>query len=220
MGKKLFITLFCIPVVFIFFIACTDGGGLVGDSGLLIGIWLANDLVDRLIFRDDGTFVSETFNGATWDEFISGTFVYIQSDNELTLTVNGNDLIQNLILNSSQDTLGMALDAYTGGDTATLLGTWTSTQVIESSSLSVTRTWTFGVSKVWYDKTVKIGTNPPTTDTYNGDVSINTVANTFTVTFSDDTINLPNDTYDYLVLGDGVVITDPNDMEITYYEKQ
>jgi hypothetical protein len=76
------------------------------------------------------------------------------------------------------------------------------------------------VSKVWYDKTVKIGTNPPTTDTYNGDVSINTVANTFTVTFSDDTINLPNDTYDYLVLGDGVVITDPNDMEITYYEKQ
>jgi hypothetical protein len=98
MGKKLFITLFCIPVVFIFFIACTDGGGLVGDSGLLIGIWLANDLVDRLIFRDDGTFVSETFNGATWDEFISGTFVYIQSDNELTLTVNGNDLIQNLTL--------------------------------------------------------------------------------------------------------------------------
>jgi hypothetical protein len=103
---------------------------------------------DRLIFRDDGTFASEMFNGATWNEFMSGTFVYIQSAHELTLTVNGNDLVQNLILNLSYGTLGMALDAYIGGDTSTLLGTWTSTQVIESSSLSVTRTWTFDAIEV------------------------------------------------------------------------
>jgi hypothetical protein len=46
------------------------------------------------------------------------------------------------------------------------------------------------------------------------------VANSFTVSFSGDPGNFPNDTYDYLVLGDGVVITDPNNMEITYYKKQ
>jgi hypothetical protein len=220
MVKKLIIAVFFILLVSFYFIGCTNDGGLVGDSDLLVGTWVANDMQDRLIFNDDGTFVSEVFNGGTWDEFMGGSFAFIQSDDELTLTVNGNDIVQNLILNSGGDTFGTALDAFTGGDTATLLGTWTSTQVTVSPSLSVTRTWTFGATTVSYKETVKIGINPPSTNTYTGDVTIDTVANNFTVSNSSDPLSFQNDIYDYLVLGDGVVITDPDDMEITYYEKQ
>ena len=74
-------------MVVAFLVACTDDGGC-----LLVGTWLANDMV------------------------------------------------KNLILNSNQDRFGMALDTFIGGDASTLLGTWASTQSIESPSFSVTRT--------------------------------------------------------------------------------
>jgi len=213
MKSKLWVFSILILTVFAFLVACTDDGAC-----LLVGTWLANDMEDRLIFNEDGSFSSEIDNGGTWEVFMSGTYVYSQSGNQLTLTVNGNDIVQNLILNSSQDRFGMALDAYLGGDTATLLGTWTSTQ--SAPSLSDTRTWTFSATQVWYTVSVTIGTNPPSTDENNGNVDIDTVLGNFEVTSSTDPVDFPNGTYNYLVLGDGVVITDPNDMEITYYDKQ
>jgi hypothetical protein len=215
MKLKLWVFSILIVTVVAFLVACTDDGAC-----LLLGTWLANDMEDRLIFNDDGSFSSERDNGGTWEVFMSGTYVYSQSENRLTLTSSGTDVVQNLILNSSQDRFGIALDAFLGGDTSTLLGTWTSTQ--SAPSLSDTRTWTFTATQVWYTISVTIGTDPPLITNYDGNVAIDTVAGTFDVTSSSDPDpgDFPNGTYEYLVLGDGVVITDPNDMEITYYDKQ
>jgi hypothetical protein len=210
MKAKLWIAFTCLAMVAYLLVSCTTD-----ESGILVGTWLANDMEDRLIFRDDGTFTSETDNAGTWEEFLSGTYTYAQDVNQLTFTSNGSDIVQNLILNGAQDTLGIALDAFLGGDTATLLGTWTSTQTV--STLTVTREWVFTASTVSYTVTTS---TPPATDTDTGTVSINAVVGTFTITSSSDPADLPNDTYDYIVLGDGVVITDPNDMDITYYLKQ
>jgi hypothetical protein len=118
-----------------------------------------------------------------------------------------------LLLNASADRMAQGVDALRGGDTSTLLGTWVGTNQFPASTH--TRTWTFTAGTISLHEVVSgISDNSAS-----GDVAINTGAKTFAVTNSDNTITLSNGTYNYMVIGDGVTVSDDAGEPVGYFDK-
>jgi hypothetical protein len=190
--------------------SCTTEEGS-NDNGMLLGVWLSNDADERWTFNSDDTFLCETFTG-TWDPFMSGTFSYSDTTHKLTLN-SGGTIIMDLLLNAGGDRMAQGVDALRGGDTATLLGTWVGENRLPSATH--TRTWTFTAGTISLHQVV----SGITDDTANGTVTIDTVGKTFTVSGSDDTLTLSNGIYDYMVIGDGVTISDDAGQPVEYFDK-
>jgi hypothetical protein len=178
---------------------------------MLLGIWLSNDADERLTFYSDDTFLVETFTGS-WNPFMNGTFSYSDTTHQLTLN-SGGTIIMDLLLNTSVDRMAQGVDALRGGDTSTLLGTWVGTNRLPSSTH--TRTWTFTSGTISLHEVVSgISDNSAS-----GTVVIDTVGKTFTVSSSTNTSTLSNGTYNYMVIGDGVTVSDDSGQLLEYFDK-
>ena len=187
--------------------SCTTGN----DNGMLLGVWLSNDADERWTFNSDDTFLVETFTGS-WNPFMDGTFSYSDTTHQLTLN-SGGAIIMDLLLNASVDRMAQGVDALRGGDTSTLLGTWVGTNQLPSATH--TRTWTFASGTISLHEVVTGFTD----DSASGSVAIDTFGKTFTVTFSTDTSTLSNGTYNYMVIGDGVTVSDDAGQPLEYFNK-
>ena len=186
--------------------SCTTGN----DNGMLLGVWLSNDADERWTFNSDDTFLVETFTGS-WNPFMDGTFSYSDTTHQLTLN-SGGAIIMDILLNASVDRMAQGVDALRGGDTSTLLGTWVGTNQLPTATH--TRTWTFASGTISLHEVVTGFTD----NTGSGNVAIDTVGKTFTVSSSTGT-TLSNGVYNYMVIGDGVTVSDDAGQPLEYFDK-
>jgi hypothetical protein len=195
--------------------SCTTA---TNDNDMLVGTWLSNDVDERWTFRSDDTFLVETDPGTGWGDFMNGTFTYIDADHQLTL-YSGGTIIMDLLLNATHDRMAQGVEALRGGDTGTLLGTWEGEVILPSATQ--THTWIFSAGSLTYNE--KITGSFPVDETANASVTIDTIGMDFTVSSSDNTSVLPNANYEYIIIGDGVVISDPDNLgdpdELQYFDK-
>lgn len=182
----------------------------------LVGTWVRSDGEERWIFRTDDTFDNDMYDGSTWTTFMSGTYDYNPSPATLTLTPSSSGTFSMaLILNPSADRMVQGLDALSGGDASTLVGTWEGTLETTSGD-TLTNTWTFTSGTP-----DEVSHTNSAANSGSGEVSIDTTAKEFTVSSSDNTSAsvLPDGTYSYLVIGDGITIAEPTE-SIVYFDKQ
>lgn len=213
MKKYPFIMLFIIGAfisVLVFSSCVTTGGG--NDNTMLVGTWLSNDLNERWTFNSDGTFVNEIFT-TVWEEFISGTYSFSSSSTELTANTAAGTFVFTLLLDDSGNLFAYGTDACIGGITSTLLGNWVGTAVWPT--LTHTNTWIFTGSSVTYHVIITGLTDYSNT----GDVVIDTVGKTFTVSNSTNPIQLSNGTFDYMIIGSGISIADNPGDDPDYFNK-
>ena len=190
--------------------SCTTGGE-GSDNDMLLGVWLSNDADERWTFNSDDTFLTEIFTGS-WDTFMNGTFSYNDTTHKLSLN-SGGTIVMDLLLNAAGDRMAQGVDALRGGDTATLLGTWVGEN--ELPSATHTRTWTFTSGTV----SLHVVITGSIDDTATGTVAIDTFAKTFTVSDSTSTSTLSNGIYNYMVIGNGVTISDDPADPLEYFNK-
>jgi len=191
-------------------VQCREKGD--NNNDMLLGVWLSSDADERWTFNSDDTFENEMPNG-TWTTFMEGTFSYNDTSHRLTLD-SGSPLVMDLLLNESVDRMAQGVDALRGGDTSTLLGTWEGEVVYPGATH--TRTWTFTAGGAISYHEVITGL---TDDSASGDVAIDTLAKTFTVSSSTDTSVLDNGEYNYMVIGEGVTVSDNPGEALEYFNK-
>ena len=187
----------------------TDGEG--NDNDMLLGVWLSNDADERWTFNSDGTFLVETFTGS-WNPFMNGTFSYSDTTHQLTLN-SGGTIIMDLLLNASGDRMAQGVDALRGGDTGTLLGTWVGENRLPSATH--TRTWTFTAGTISLHEVV----SGISDDSASGTVVIDTFGKTFTVSGSTGASTLSDGIYNYVVIGDGVTVSDDQGEPLEYFDR-
>lgn len=183
-------------------------------GSMLEGTWLREDGNYRWTFNSDRTFTEENWNGSAWEIVSDGDYIYntINQDLELDDQMNGNAVVYDIIMNTAADRMALGVDALTGGNTSTLLGTWTGGFTVDSTPFE--DTWIFNSNNT-FSYTNLSG------NTATGDVIINTAATEFTVSGSNNTGVLANGTYQYMVIGDGITISEAGDPAVDrYYDKQ
>jgi len=185
-------------------------------ASLLEGTWIQADDSRRWIFRADESYDEDTWDGSSWVPASYGDYTYNTVNQDLGLDdqMNGNATVYDVIMNETTSRMSLGVDALTGGNTSTLIGTWVGGFTVDGVTKEVT--WVFDTS-----------TNPDTIthtnllgNTATGEVSIDTAATEFEVTSSSDTGVLANGTYQYIIIGDGITISEAGDPVDKYYDKQ
>jgi hypothetical protein len=184
---------------------------LLGDQRLE-GRWVRGDGDHRWSFYSDRYFVEESWDGSKWNAVSDGDYAYNSSQQRLELDdqMNGWEVAYDIIMNSETDRMALGEDALTGGNSSTLLGTWVGGFTVDGVTMEVT--WFFASGSISH--TTFMG------NTATGDVSINTEAKRFTVSDSTNTAVLANGTYNYIVIGDGITISEVGDAVVAYFDKQ
>ena len=215
--KKIFrigLALVCVGIFTFALLGCD----LLDDSGLsdsmLVGTWIQADDSRRFIFYSDGAYDEDTWDGSSWTSASYGDYTYntLNQDLELDDVMNGNMVVYDIIMNTAATRMSLGVDALTGGDTSTLLGTWVGGFTVDSTTREVT--WIFG-SGGTISHTNLLG------NTATGDLILDITMTEFEVENSTDTGVLANGGYQYIVIGDGITISEEGDTAVTsYYDKQ
>ena len=187
---------------------------LLGDQRLE-GRWVRGDGDHRWSFYSDRYFVEESWDGSKWNAVSDGDYAYNSSQQRLELDdqMHGNTVAYDIIMNSAADRMALGEDALSGGNSSTLLGTWVGGFTVDGVTMEVR--WVFTPTppdNISY--TNQMG------NTATGDVSINTGAKQFEVTGSGDEPLLANGTYNYIVIGDGITISEVGQSVNAHFNKQ
>jgi len=181
-------------------------------GALLEGTWIQEDNSRRWIFRSDGSYDEDTWDGSSWNPASYGDYTYntINQDLELDDQMNGNAVVYDIIMNTAANRMALGPDALTGGNTSTLIGTWIGGFTVDSSTIE--DEWVFTATTISHSNVAGTAT---------GDVIIDTTATEFEVTSSSDPGVLAMGGYKYIVIGDGITISEEGDPAVDkYYDKQ
>jgi hypothetical protein len=187
---------------------------IVGDNGMLVGTWVSNDGYYRYTFDSDDTFVQD-YDDDGWETALEGIFDYDHATRKLTLD-SGTPWVLDVLLDRDTGRMSMGVDALSGGNTSTFLGTWVGHA--DLGTFVQTHTWMFTPTAVTYQVLM---TGTMAIDyTVTGSVAIDTSARTFTVSDSTDPVKLSNGTYDYVAIDDGVTIADYPAGDLDFFIRQ
>ena len=178
---------------------------------MLEGIWLKADGLRRYVFYSDGSYDEENWDGSSWTIVSEGDYTYNTANQDLELDqTDGNELVRDIIMNTAATRMALGEDALTGGNASTLLGTWVGGFTVDSSTIE--DEWVFTATTISHSNVAGTAT---------GDVIIDTTATEFEVNNSSDTGVLANGGYKYIVIGDGITISEVGDTAVDkYYVKQ
>ena len=182
-------------------------------GSLLDGTWVKADDEYRWTFNStNSSFVEENWVGSAWQTVSDGDYSYNASQHDLELDdqMNGNEVVYDIIMNSEADRMALGEDALTGGNTSTLLGTWVGGFTVDGVTME----------HEWVLTSTTISHTNFTGNTATGDVSIDTAAKQFTVSSSSDAGVLATGIYNYIMIGDGITISEAGTAVDAYYDKQ
>lgn len=185
-------------------------------SSTLVGTWVKADGLQRYVFYSDGSYDEDdrTSTSSSWDSLSYGTYTYntIQQDLVLEDVMNGNAVARDIIINTAANRMALGVDALSGGETSTLIGSWVGGSTVDSVTTEVQ--WIFN-SDGTISHTNLLG------NTANGNFIIDTTATEFEVTNSSAPGVLATGGYKYIVIGDGITISEAGDAAVDkYYDKQ